>query len=79
MKGNNNTVPSEFTEIRGNKYLAADGFGKLLEYQSERIVLTGKRTKLTVKGLKLQMHYLSGERIGIDGIIRSVEYEPYNT
>lgn len=79
MKKLPDTLFGEFLEIRGNTYLAADGYGKMLEYGNEKIVLAGKSLKITVTGKKLKMNYLSGEKIGIDGYIRSVEYEPNNT
>lgn len=76
MKKLPDTLLGEFLEIRGNSFLAADGYGKMLEYGSEKIVLEGKNHTLTVRGKKLKMHYMSGEKIGIDGIIRGVDYEP---
>ncbi|MBQ2324761.1 MAG: YabP/YqfC family sporulation protein [Clostridia bacterium] len=79
MKKMPDTLLGEFLEIRGNGYLAADGYGKMLEYGSEKIVLEGKRLTLTVRGKRLKMHYMSGDRIGIDGIIRGVDYEPTHT
>ncbi|MBQ5841824.1 MAG: YabP/YqfC family sporulation protein [Clostridia bacterium] len=79
MKKLPDTIFGEFLEMRGNTYLAADGYGKMLEYGNEKIVLCGKNLKITVLGKRLKMNYLSGTKIGIDGYIRSVEYEPNNT
>ena len=67
---------NEFLEIRGNTRLLAEGFAKMTEYGSEKIVLQGKNFTLTVKGKRLTMHYLSGEKIAVQGYIRGVEYEP---
>lgn len=79
MKKVPDSIFGEFLEIRGNTFLCADGFGKMLEYGQSKIVLQGKKLTLTVHGKMLKMHYLSGDKIGIDGIIRGISYEPSDT
>ncbi len=76
MKKTPDSLFGTFLEIRGNTFLCADGYGKMLEYGKDIIVLQGKKLTLTVYGKNLKMHYLTGDKISIDGIIRGVKYEP---
>lgn len=76
MKKAPDSIFGGFLEIRGNTFLCADGYGKMLEYGQEKIVLQGKKHTVSVYGKNLKMHYLTGDKIGIDGIIRGVKYEP---
>ncbi len=74
MKRTADTLMGEYLEVRGNTRLLADGYHKLLCYESEKITLAGKRHSITVTGKKLEMKYLTGEKIGIEGYIRGIEY-----
>ena len=75
MKNRLDEIIGAFVEIRGSSSLLADGIDGLIEYGSERIMLSMGKLTLTVRGSGLTLRFYTKTKIGIEGDISGVEYE----
>lgn len=63
------------TEIRGNRSIAIENHGGILEYDEEKVKISVKHGAITVLGNQLRIVSMNGKMLEIRGNIRSVELE----
>ena len=64
-----------FIELRGKRQLVAEGIDALLVYEDTNITVGAGKERITFFGNRLEMRFLSQNRIVIEGEIRGLRYE----
>lgn len=64
-----------YIELRGNRRLVAEGIDALLVYEDDKITVGAGKDRITFFGNRLEMRFLSQNRIVIEGELRGLQYE----
>lgn len=64
-----------FVALEGRERVSIDNFRGICSYTSEEVRLTTGRSKISVRGKRLQIDYYTKDEIEISGFIEKIEYE----
>ena len=64
-----------YIELRDGKRLLAEGIDSLLEYGDTRVTVGAGNQRIAFIGERMEMTFLSENRIVLEGTIREVRYE----
>ncbi len=64
-----------YIELRGNRRLVAEGIDALLVYEDTKITVGAGKQRISFFGNRLEMRFLSENRIVIEGDLRGLQYE----
>lgn len=64
-----------YIELRDGKRLLAEGIDSLLEYDDTRVTVGAGNRRIAFIGERMEMTFLSENRIVLEGTIREVRYE----
>jgi sporulation protein YqfC len=65
---------AEIMTMVGKRNLVIENYVKVVECETDRIVIKTKRNNLRIKGKKLKIEYLYDVELRISGIIDSINY-----
>lgn len=65
---------AEIMTMVGKRNLVIENYVKVVECETDRIVIKTKRNNLSIKGKKLKIEYLYDVELRISGIIDSINY-----